>query len=60
MRGLLGPVGRKDGWQLVEYAGHATPDGLQHLLARSRWTPTVSATTSIHMRQSNSAHQKAC
>ncbi len=37
MRGLLGPVGRKNGWQLAEFAGHATPDGLQHLLSRSRW-----------------------
>lgn len=37
VRGLLGPVGRKNGWQLAEYAGHATPDGLQHLLSRSRW-----------------------
>ncbi|MFB7293096.1 transposase [Actinacidiphila glaucinigra] len=37
VRGLLGPVGRKNGWQLAEYAGHTTPDGLQHLLAGSRW-----------------------
>ncbi len=37
VRGLLGPVGRKNGWQLAEYAGHATPDGLQHLLARGCW-----------------------
>lgn len=37
VRGLLGPVGRKNGWQLAEYAGHATPDGLQHLLSHSRW-----------------------
>jgi SRSO17 transposase len=37
VHGLLGPVGRKNGWQLAEYAGHATPDGLQHLLSRSRW-----------------------
>ncbi|GAA1017598.1 hypothetical protein GCM10009564_55380 [Streptomyces thermogriseus] len=37
VRGLLGPVGRKNSWQLAEYAGHATPDGLQHLLSRSRW-----------------------
>ncbi|MEU6657172.1 transposase [Streptomyces sp. NPDC046900] len=35
--GLLGPVGRKNSWQLAEYAGHATPDGLQHLLSKSRW-----------------------
>jgi SRSO17 transposase len=37
VRGLLGPVGRKNGWQLAEYAGHRTPDGLQHLLSHSRW-----------------------
>ncbi|MBZ9644518.1 IS701 family transposase [Streptomyces sp. PSKA30] len=37
IRGLLGPVGRKNGWQLAEYAGHATPDRLQRLLNGSRW-----------------------
>ena len=37
VRGLLGPVGRKNGWQLAEYAGHATPDGIHHLLSHSRW-----------------------
>ncbi|MFH9355126.1 transposase [Kitasatospora sp. NPDC017646] len=37
VRGPVGPVGRKNGWQLAEYAGHATPDGLQHLLAGARW-----------------------
>jgi SRSO17 transposase len=37
VRGLLAPVGRKNGWQLAEWAGHATPDGLQYLLSRSRW-----------------------
>lgn len=37
VRGLLGPVGRKNGWQLAEYAGHVTPDDLQHLLAGARW-----------------------
>jgi SRSO17 transposase len=39
VRGLLGPVGRKNGWQLAEYAGHGTPDGLQRLLASCRWDP---------------------
>jgi SRSO17 transposase len=39
VRGLLGPVGRKNGWQLAEYAGHETPDGLQRLLASCRWEP---------------------
>ncbi|MHC3475404.1 transposase, partial [Streptomyces sp. 7R007] len=37
VRGLLGPVGRKNSWQLAEYAGHTTPHGLQHLLSHSRW-----------------------
>lgn len=37
VRGLLGPVGRKNSGQLAEYAGHATPYGLQHLLSHSRW-----------------------
>lgn len=37
VRGLLGPVGRKNSWQLAEFAGHPTPDGLQHLFAKSRW-----------------------
>lgn len=36
-RGLLGPVGRKNSWQLAEYAGNDTPHGLQHLLSHSRW-----------------------
>lgn len=36
-RGPLGPVGCKNSWQLAEFAGHSTPDGLQHLLAKSRW-----------------------
>ncbi len=37
VRGLLGPVGRKNGWQLAEYVGHDMPAGLQHLLNRARW-----------------------
>ncbi|MFG2133180.1 transposase [Streptomyces sp. NPDC048751] len=35
--GLLAPVGRKNGWQLAEYAGHRDPAGLQHLLNGARW-----------------------
>ncbi|GGZ19960.1 transposase [Streptomyces nitrosporeus] len=30
-------MGRKNFWQLAEFAGHPTPHGLQHLLAKSRW-----------------------
>ncbi|MEU5600025.1 IS701 family transposase [Streptomyces sp. NPDC020298] len=37
--GLLAPVARKNSWQLAEQAGHSTPDGLQHLLAGSKWEP---------------------
>nr|WP_326806099.1 transposase [Streptomyces sp. NBC_01788] len=37
VRGLLAPVGRKNGWQLAEFAGHRTPDGLQRLLNGAAW-----------------------
>jgi SRSO17 transposase len=37
VRGLLAPVGRKNGWQLAEYAGHRDPAGMQHLLNGARW-----------------------
>jgi SRSO17 transposase len=39
LRGLLGAVTRKNGWQLAEHAGEATPDGMQRLLATARWDP---------------------
>ncbi|WP_405807743.1 transposase [Streptomyces sp. NBC_01187] len=39
VRGPLGPVGRKNGWQLAEYVGHDVPAGLQNLLNRARWDP---------------------
>lgn len=39
VRGLLAPVARKNSWQLAEQAGHRTPNGLQHLLAGSKWEP---------------------
>ena len=35
--GLLGPVERKNGWQVAEQAGEATPYGMQRLLAGARW-----------------------
>ena len=37
LQGLLAPVERKNGWQLAEAAGDATPDGMQDFLARMRW-----------------------
>jgi len=33
LRGLLGNVGRKNGWQLAEHAGERTPDGMQRLVS---------------------------
>jgi hypothetical protein len=39
IRGLLGPVKRKNSWQLAEYSGHRTPHRFQHLLGRAEWEP---------------------
>jgi SRSO17 transposase len=41
LRGLLGNVGRKNGWQSAEHAGEATPDGMQRLLATADWDPDL-------------------
>jgi SRSO17 transposase len=37
LKGLLAPVERKNGWQLAEAAGDASPDGMQDFLARMHW-----------------------
>ena len=37
MLGLLAALPRKNCWTIAEHAGDATPDGMQHLLARARW-----------------------
>ena len=37
LRGCSVPVERKNGWQLAEQAGGATPDGVQRLLSTCRW-----------------------
>jgi SRSO17 transposase len=37
LRGLLSPVERKNGWQVAEVNGDATPYGVQHLLGRAKW-----------------------
>ena len=37
LRGLLSPVERKNGWQLAEQAGDATPYGVQRLLSTYVW-----------------------
>ncbi len=37
LRGLLSPIERKNGWQMAEEAGEATPYAMQYLLDRARW-----------------------
>jgi len=37
LTGLLGGAARKNGWQLAEAAGEATPHGMQELLHRAIW-----------------------
>jgi SRSO17 transposase len=37
LKGLLSPIERKNGWQLAEYVGDSTPDGVQRLLASYEW-----------------------
>ncbi|MDT5131565.1 MAG: hypothetical protein QOE41_876 [Mycobacterium sp.] len=37
MAGMVSGLDRKNCWTIAEHRGAATPDGLQHLLARARW-----------------------
>lgn len=37
LAGLVGMAARKNGWQLAEDAGEATPYGMQRLLGSARW-----------------------
>ncbi len=37
LTGLLSTAERKNGWQLAELAGEATPDGMQRLLSTAHW-----------------------
>jgi SRSO17 transposase len=37
LTGLLSTVERKNGWQLAEVAGEATPDGMQRLVSTAHW-----------------------
>jgi len=39
VQGLLSPVARKNGWQLAEASGDATPYGVQQFLYRAIWDP---------------------
>ncbi len=37
LAGVLGPVERRNGWQLAEHLGERSPDGVQRLLRTARW-----------------------
>src|SRR5262245_58344815 len=37
LTGLLSTTERKNGWQLAELAGEATPDGMQRLVSTAHW-----------------------
>ena len=37
MAGMVSGLDRKNCWTIAEHGGDATPDGLQHLLARAKW-----------------------
>src|SRR5437899_5130410 len=37
LKGLLGPVERKNGWQIAEWLADRTPDRVQRLLASAKW-----------------------
>jgi SRSO17 transposase len=37
LKGLLGPLERKNGWWIAEWAGDQTPDGIQRLLSKAKW-----------------------
>jgi SRSO17 transposase len=41
LKGLLGNVTRKNGWQLAEHAGERTPDGMQRLMSTAGWDPEL-------------------
>lgn len=37
LQGLMSSVERKNGWQVAEAVGEATPYAIQHLLDRAKW-----------------------
>lgn len=37
LRALISPIERKNGWQIAEHGGAATPDSVQRLLATAQW-----------------------
>ena len=60
LKGLLSPVERKNGWQLAEQAGDATPDGVHACCPPTGGTRTKFAMTSGTMWPSIWAAPTGC
>ena len=58
--GLLAGLPRKNCWTIAEHAGDATPDGMQHLLARAKWDADSMRMTYAAMLRSTSAIRGPC
>lgn len=57
LEGWLRLVERKNGWQLVEAAGEATPYGMQRLLAGAHWERWGAVGQALHGHCLLSSHQ---
>ena len=55
MAGMVSGLDRKNCWTIAEHRGAATPDGLQHLLARASWDAERSATICVTTSSTRSA-----
>jgi len=60
LRGLLGPLERKNGWALAELAGESSPGGMQRLLATADWSPDrVCEPAGVLPERTQAPHQRA-
>jgi hypothetical protein len=51
--GLLSDLPRKNCWTIAEWAGEATPDGMQRLLGRAKWAWSTQAGAGTPRRTGN-------
>jgi hypothetical protein len=48
LKGLLGPLERKNGWQIAEWGGNQTPDAIQRLLSKAKWDANLVRDDPLH------------
>ncbi len=60
LKGLMSDMPRKNGWQLAEFAGEATPDGMQRLLTTATWDVDGYEMTCAPMWSRRWVHQQGC